>query len=176
MAYAAGVMLLSWHQGQLYTLVGKDQYNTYSDFGGKCDYSDKGNVIVTAAREMYEEMCGCYLSITEVIHQLYNAPVIHTLSYTNKPYHMYLLFINYDEELCKRFDIINEFIRHTPCLGKFKEKTSIKWCLFSEVMSETVILRNIFKRTMKYHKQAILINAYKYKTRNTKYNYGQRRS
>ena len=63
--YAAGVLILAKHNGQIYTLLGKDQYETYSDFGGKCEYYDKNIPMFTAAREMYEETCGVVLSISE---------------------------------------------------------------------------------------------------------------
>jgi hypothetical protein len=52
--YAAGILLLSWDGKELCVLLGKDNYNTYSDYGGKCDVVDKGLPYVTAAREMYE--------------------------------------------------------------------------------------------------------------------------
>ena len=175
MAYAAGILILSWHNGKLFSLLGKDQYYTYSDFGGKCEYNDKGNTFVTAARETYEEMCGSYLSITELIYKLYDAPVIETLSYTNKPYYMYIVFIPYDENICNHFDKIATFIHPLSNMYKFKEKISIKWILFSDVLHNNVSLRNIFHRTIEFHKDKILCNAYKYKRTNTKYYYGEQR-
>ena len=53
--YAAGILLVSWNGNELCVLLGKDNYNTYSDYGGKSDYVDNGYPYLTASREMFEE-------------------------------------------------------------------------------------------------------------------------
>ena len=83
MYYAAGVLIVSWYNGRLYTLLGKDHYNTFSDFGGKCDPCDTNFKVNTAAREMYEETSGCLLSIDDIKFQLKSAEFVKSLSYTN---------------------------------------------------------------------------------------------
>ena len=72
MVYAAGILILTLFNGKYYALLGKDHYNTYSDFGGKSDFADNGNPIVTASREAYEETCGSLFSICELTNKLQN--------------------------------------------------------------------------------------------------------
>ena len=170
MAYAAGILLLSWYKGRLYTLLGKDYYGAYSDFGGKNDEADRRNVFVTAARETYEETCGAICSISEWIYKLYDVKVIRSLSYTNKPYYMHVVFIKYDEKICEDFDNILTYIQHIPNLGKFKEKKQVRWFLMADVLKQRVELRNVFQRTIENNKHEILEIAYKDKSRNTFYN------
>lgn len=172
MYYAAGVLVLAWNNGRLYTLLGRDHYDTYSDFGGKCDPCDFDNQLFTASREMYEETCGCILDVTEIRELLKKCDCIQTLSYTEKPYYMYILVIKYDDQLCKRFDQIYNYISKVPKMLKYTEKKSIQWFLFDSVAKNQVCLRNIFTRTMSKHKNTILKIAYKYLTTNTTYNYG----
>lgn len=170
MDYAAGILLLSWHKGKLYTLLGKDHYGSYSDFGGKNDVCDKNNKLVTAARETYEETCGVFLSISEIIYKLYNVNVIQSLSYTNKPYYMHIVFIDYDEHICTNFQKVYRYIQFLPNFGKFREKTSLQWFMIADVLRHKMNLRNVFDRTLENHKHEILEIAYKYKSRNTFYN------
>ena len=57
MGYAAGILIVSIFEGKIYTLLGRDHYNTYSDFGGKNDICDNNISILTASREAYAA-CG----------------------------------------------------------------------------------------------------------------------
>ena len=127
MIYAAGILILSVHKGKIYVLLGKDHYGTYSDFGGKSEHIDKNNPIFTASREMYEETCGSLYSMYELIDKLSNGHVIKSLSYTNKQYFMYVLFVPYDESCTERFATISYYIQNFPNYGKFKEKIDLKW-------------------------------------------------
>lgn len=172
MYYAAGVLVCSWFKGKLYTLLGKDHYNTYSDFGGKCDICDHNNPINTASREMYEETTGCLLSITEISTMLSKSSYINTLSYTDKPYYMYIIFIRYDDKIIDKHKEVYTYIRGIHRLLLYTEKTELKWFHFDDVIKEKIELRNIFKRTIQKHKNSILKIAYKYISTNTKYIYG----
>ena len=95
-SYAAGVLILSQINNKIYVLLGKDHYNTYSDFGGKNEVVDMNNPIYTAGRELYEETCGSLTSIHENIDFLYKCPVVNSLSYTNKHYFMYVMFVIFE--------------------------------------------------------------------------------
>jgi hypothetical protein len=173
MVYAAGILIISVFEGKLYTLLGKDHYNTYSDFGGKNDLCDNNNSISTAAREAYEETCGCLYSYYEFSNKLQNCHNISSLSFTNKPYHMYILFIKYDHDISKRYNTIYKYINSLKYFRKFQEKKELKWFLLSDVLNNKVCLRNIFKKTIDIHKNSILKIAYKYITTNTYYSYGR---
>ena len=54
--YSAGILPYTFDQdGKCFFLLGKDNDNDWSDFGGRCEYTDKNNEINTACREFYEE-------------------------------------------------------------------------------------------------------------------------
>ena len=169
MAYAAGVLVLAVHRGEVHVLLGKDHYNTYSDFGGKSDPEDNMNSARTAAREFYEETSGCIYGIDEAYSRLQNAPMIHTLSYTNKPYCMYVILDRYDESHPPTFSIVNNYLKSVRGMSKYLEKVSISWFKLSDVINTKVRLRNIFQRTIDKHKNTILKIASDYKSRNTHY-------
>jgi hypothetical protein len=171
--YAAGVLIMSWYKDELYVLLGKDHYETYSDFGGKCDSADMNNQQNTASREMYEETCGCIFDVTEIKHIIKGAPIINTRSYTDKPYYMYVIFIPYDEKHSENFEKVFSYISKLPKMIKFLEKTSIKWIKFEDVVYKNVKLRNIFQKTIEIHKNNILKIAYNYLTTNKSYNNGK---
>lgn len=165
--YAAGVLILAKRFDTIYALLGKDQYETYSDFGGKCEYHDKNIPIYTAAREMYEETCGVVMSISECKQYLKHAEVIHSLSYTNKRYYMYIIFIDYIDSVDSSFKLVDTFIKNLPFLGKFKEKNAIRWVSLHDIYNDKLPLRNVFKKTIQNHKNKILKIAYNYYSRNT---------
>ena len=173
MVYAAGILIISIFNGKLYTLLGQDHYNTYSDFGGKNDLCDKNQHLLTASREAYEETCGSVYSYSEFSNKLINCDIISALSFTNKPYHMYMLFIKYDPDIPHKFEYIYNYIRNIKHMNQFHEKKQLKWFLLDDVLNHKVCLRNIFQRTINEHKNSILKIAYKYITTNTYYNYGR---
>lgn len=173
MVYAAGILLVSYYNDKYYVLLGKDHYNTYSDFGGKSDFIDNDNPLRTASREMYEETCGTIYSITEIYNKLQNCDSVSTLSYTKKQYMMYVMFIKYDKDIPKKFNKVYNHIKHLPYLNKFKEKTELEWFLLQDVLNKKISLRNIFQKTIDNHKHTILKIAYKYYSTNTTYNNGR---
>lgn len=175
MSYAAGVLLLSWHEGKLLCLLGKDHYNSFSDFGGKVEMCDNNCQMNTASREMYEETCGVFSDIHSIRDALNRASFIDTLSYTNKPYTMYILFAQYDPTLPIRFDYAYNFVRHVPNMNRFTEKKRLHWFYFDNVCNGKVELRNIFGRTIAKHKNSILKIAYNYYSTNLKYYNGRPR-
>ncbi len=174
MNYASGVLILSWHKGSLYCLLGKDHYDTYSDFGGKSEYNDLGSSIKTASRELFEETCGIFEDFSILINTLENCQVINSLSYTNKPYYMYILFHELDIDLECNFNYAYNYVKHIPKMNKFTEKQQIKWFSFASVLNNEIPLRNVFATSIIKHKDNILKIAYKYMTTNNKYRNGRR--
>ena len=175
MSYAAGVLVLAWHNGHLLCLLGKDHYNTYSDFGGKEETCDMHVHINTAAREMYEETCGVVQDIGYIKENLKQCSSVEALSYTNKPYYMYIMFVNFDTTFSPKFSYAYNYIRHVPRMNKFTEKQSMSWFSFNDLCAGNVALRNIFQRTLAKHKNSILRIAYNYLTTNCKYYNGRHR-
>lgn len=173
-AYAAGVLLFSVRNNTVYVLLGKDHYNMYSDFGGKSEMRDRDS-IYTATREMYEETCGSLCSMN-TISQVINDNTIYVSgsSYTNKSYIMYLVKVLYDNNVCNRFDSIYEYIKPLPHLGRFKEKTGLLWVQLSDVLDNTIPLRNVFKKTVENNRDSILRFASNITSTNTHHRYGRR--
>ena len=57
--YASGVLFYSKSvDNTIYFLLGKDIDSKWSDFGGGCELSDKGDTEITATREAWEETLG----------------------------------------------------------------------------------------------------------------------
>ena len=168
MVHAAGILLLSKYKNEIYVLLGKDHYDTFSDFGGKCDLVDCNNPIQTASREMYEETCGTILSITEITKKIAHCEYISTLSFTNKQYFMYILFIPYDKQLPYIYNKVLKYINNIKNLSKFKEKIELKWFILDDILNnKNIKLRNVFQQTINLHKNNILKIAYNYISRNT---------
>ena len=170
--YAAGILLLSWYKGRLYALLGKDHYNTYSDFGGKADDVDFNDPVSTASREMYEETCGCVIEKSIARCKLRFGSPIHGLSYTNKPYLMFLLFIPFSSTYIDNYTKVYKYIRTISSMSDFTEKVSLSWIPMNDVLHEKVKLRNVFQKTIFSHKREILEYAYLKKSVNTTYIYG----
>ncbi len=88
---AAGVMVISEHNGKLYTLLGKrDDTQTWCNFGGK---TEDGQIYLsqTAAQELMEESCGLYACPAGALNQ----NTSHTLQLENISYRMYMRDFRY---------------------------------------------------------------------------------
>lgn len=166
-SYAAGVLVVAWHNNELYFLLGKDHYNTYSDFGGKCEDCDGGLYINTACRELYEETCGCFLDRTIIRSMLAQCEFVQSLSYTSKPYFMYVMAVNYDENIKTRFDTCFKYVSSVSKMPRHTEKIALDWINIANVTSGDVRLRNVFHKTLQKHKASILKIAYKLKPTNS---------
>jgi hypothetical protein len=169
--YAAGVMLIAWNGSEICTLLGKDQYNTYSDFGGKADLLDGGIPYLTAAREMYEETLGIFYTQYEIAHMIYNGPYIQSKSYTNKPYYMYILWIDYNVLYNLDFNTAFNYISTIPGMNhQYKEKKVITWFKLDDIMNSAckIPLRNVFYKTIQNNKYRIKEIALELKARNIK--------
>ena len=69
--YSAGVLPYTFDQnGKCFFLLGKDNDNDWSDFGGRCEFKDHGDEKNTATREFYEETLGAVISIPDCLDKL----------------------------------------------------------------------------------------------------------
>lgn len=176
--YAAGVMILGWNGHEICALLGLDQYNTFSDFGGKCDVSDKGIPYITASREFYEETLGIFEDLILTTYTLHNANCIVSKSFTKKPYYMYVIWMEYSVHYPLNFNTVYNYVATLPGVGyQFKEKKKLSWISLNSIMNmkQTIPLRNVFAITLQNNKDQITKIALELKARNNNYNYNGRR-
>lgn len=169
--YAAGVMLLGWNGYEICALLGKDHYNTYSDYGGKADPSDNNLPYLTAAREMYEETLGIFFTQYEISYLIHKGPYVLSKSFTNKPYYMYILWIDYSNTYNIDYNTVFNYISAIPGFHhQFKEKKMISWFKLYDLLNNngTIQLRNVFSKTIQLNKSRIKEIALELKARNIK--------
>jgi hypothetical protein len=177
--YSAGVLPYSYDtEGNCFFLLGKDYSGDWSDFGGRCEHTDKNNEINTACREFYEETLGSVISNTECEYKLKNGDPIKIISKTlnGSPYYMFLLyidFIDYLEPFNKVFNFIkycnsnskNIFSRNCSNESKLIEKISIRWISFDTIIAcidkkiginTCIPLREVFLNTLRISKDQLI--------------------
>lgn len=156
--YAAGILPYIKIDNNVYVLLGKDRRNKWSDFGGKSELRDNDNKKYTAAREFFEETCGCVSSLFKTSHSL-NTRYVKLLkgkSYTKKEYYMYLLDArtlmtpNEINDLTNKFDSIYTYLRSVDIDPKFIEKNKLKWVSTTALFDNTAFdnLRQVFYNTI----------------------------
>ena len=146
-SYSAGVLLYRVQNGETQFLLGKDvKYNSWSDFGGKCDTIDQHVPLRTAVREFYEETCGVIVNMHQMIDLIHAKCVkIHCSSYKKKTYYMFL--VKYENN---QLDIVNifkdqyMFLNQTNICMKKKKKKEIKWFSLDFICENKPILRGVF--------------------------------
>ena len=158
--YSAGILPYSFDQnGKCLFLLGKDNDNDWSDFGGRCEYRDKHEPLNTATREFYEETLGAVQSIPECMEKLTINPVrIVSKTLNGSPYYMYLMYVdffNYSEI----FNKTAQFLRYQfdkQEMNKFIEKNTIRWvsmdtlllCVENNHRNAPISLRGVFYTTL----------------------------
>jgi hypothetical protein len=173
--YSAGILPYTFDSsGKCFFLLGKDNDGDWSDFGGRCEYKDKNDEKVTAAREFFEETLGSVLNINECIERINanetknSTNVTKVLSQTlnGSPYHMYLIYIdfmNYSEIFNKTSNFIKYYHSYmynneNKNINKIIEKNSIRWvsidtlvyCMENNnISSKPLSLRGVFYKTIK---------------------------
>jgi hypothetical protein len=173
--YSAGILPYTFDSsGKCFFLLGKDNDGDWSDFGGRCEYKDKNDEKVTAAREFFEETLGSVLNINECIERINanetknSTNVTKVLSQTlnGSPYHMYLIYIdfmNYSEIFNKTSNFIKYYHSYmynneNKNINKIIEKNSIRWvsidtlvyCIENNnISSKPLLLRGVFYKTIK---------------------------
>ena len=159
--YSAGILPYTFDQhGKCFFLLGKDNENDWSDFGGRCEFKDRYEPLNTATREFYEETLGSVVSVSECIAKLSTNPVkIVSKTLNGSPYYMYLMYIdnlNYTDTFHKT----SQFLKYQfdPIeVNKIIEKTTIRWvsmdtlmfCIENEQRHDNPIrLRGVFYNTL----------------------------
>lgn len=159
--YSAGVLPYTFDlNGKCLFLLGKDNDNDWSDFGGRCEFKDRGEPVNTATREFYEETLGAVLNIQESIEKLTSASAIKIISKTlnGSPYYMYLMYIDYFN-YSDTFNKTTQFLRYqfdNQEMNKLIEKTTIRWvsmdtllnCIENNQRDSPIPLRGVFYTTM----------------------------
>ena len=93
--YGAGILpYQTGENGKIYLLLGKDNENNWSDFGGKCELQDNNNIKETASREFFEESLNSIIDINttrEMLNYETNYKLITSKTLSGNPYYMFIL-------------------------------------------------------------------------------------
>lgn len=151
--YAAGILPISWHDGQVLFLVGQDvRDRSWSDFGGKCERVDKNDVLNTATREFYEETYGCVADQRAMRHRLgpSNCLALRSRTQNNHPYWMFVAQVPYMPHLRSAFHRALGFLRHKNLCKMYVEKTDVQWVSW-DMLRADLVRRPVFKNTLDAH-------------------------
>ncbi len=112
--YSAGVLPFYIKNKIIYFLLGKDNENKWSDFGGRSETNDCGRWDVTAAREFYEESIGAIMDIPSILSKIQSKNSLRIKSNTmnGSPYYMHLVKVPYKESYRNNFQCILSFIKY----------------------------------------------------------------
>lgn len=157
--YSAGVLpYCVTNNGNLMFLLGKDYENKWSDFGGRCEASDKSDPTVTAAREFWEETLGCIFDISYVTKLTKKIEVVESKTQMGYPYYMYLIKIPYKEEYKNYFKSTRSFISKINIDRKYKEKLDIRWFSLESIDNHKgfFTIKTCFNNTFNQNKEKIL--------------------
>jgi hypothetical protein len=166
--YSAGILPYTIVDNTPYFLLGRDTTDgTWSDFGGRCEPIDQGKAENTACREFYEETAGSVLDFRICKNQLkYNkSHIIISNTKNNWDYLMFLLRIPY-VYYRKTFRRTITFLKYIKANKKYLEKEDIQWVSYQTILNSLnddkitnqIILREVFKETIKKHLNSIDIN------------------
>ena len=160
--YSAGILPYTFDQdAKCYFLLGKDNENDWSDFGGRCEFRDKSEPLNTATREFYEETLGAVLTVQECISKINVNPIkIVSKTLNGSPYYMYLIYVDY-QNYAESFNKTSNFLKYhynndKRVLCKVIEKNLIRWvsmdtilnCLENGQTGSPISLRGVFYNTM----------------------------
>jgi len=163
--YSAGILPYTFDpNGKLFFLLGKDNDNDWSDFGGRCEFKDRNNPINTATREFYEESLGAILSIQECTTRINENNKIISKTLNGSPYYMYPVyidFLNYSDTFIKISNFLKYQFENT---SKIIEKTAIRWVSVDTLLnsienknpSTPISLRGVFFRTISSFKEKLI--------------------
>jgi hypothetical protein len=158
--YASGILFYSKTLDNTpFFLLGKDYENKWSNFGGRCEISDKCDAELTAAREAWEETLGSiydYDTLKVTLKANKGIKYISSKTPSGRPYYMYLLKIPYSNVYRDRFMSTKKFLANIKTDNKFLEMTDIKWVSLDTINYSTnnnkksiIKLRYVFEQTMK---------------------------
>lgn len=146
----AGILPMAFNGVCVVFLLGKEQNNEWSDFGGT-SLNDREPTFNTALREGYEELSGLLGSQDELKKQIINNYVGPYVGCSNsKKYTTYIFKIDYDETLVKHFNRNYNFVKNTtPFIisdnnNGLYEKKEIAWFTKEEIYK--LKLRPFYKK------------------------------
>lgn len=154
--YAAGVLPITWHQGVLLFLVGKDiRDGSYSDFGGKCERYDRNDVVSTACREFVEETYNTIIGAKQLRSRLTptTSVVLKGNTQNNHNYFMFVTPLPYQPHLRNCFGKVLAFLRAKNLQRMFVEKTDIAWVTLNTLRS--MPKRSVFAGTLDLHAELL---------------------
>tara|TARA_R110002072_G_scaffold7227_8_gene39584 strand:- start:2918 stop:3442 length:525 start_codon:yes stop_codon:yes gene_type:complete len=155
--YAAGILFYSKSIDQTpYFLLGKDFENRWSNFGGRCELSDKYDSEVTAAREAWEETLGAVYDYENMKSLIKNKTVkcITSRTPSGHPYYMFVVKIPFTTSYRDRFTSTKKFISNIQVDKKFLEINDIKWVSLNTIKYSTenkksfIKLRTVFEQNL----------------------------
>lgn len=150
--YAAGVLPITWIDNVPLFLVGRDLRDGWSDFGGKCERADRGNPMLTASREFYEETLGCVVS-AKALYQTMNHPgscvTLKSSTQNNYDYHMFIVEIPYIPHLRSAFRKVLRYLQSMPLQRAYVEKTDVQYVTWD--MLQKMNKRPVFRNTLELH-------------------------
>lgn len=164
--YGAGILFYSKSiDKSVYFFLGKDNDNKWSNFGGRCELSDKQDHEVTAARETWEESLGCiedYDFIKNTIRKTCsNTNVLYCKTPSGYPYYLYLVKLPYNTSYRYKFHSTKKFISRVNLDKKFEEISDVKWVSYDTLKysigsrSPFIRLRGVFEQTLKEKRREI---------------------
>ena len=172
--YSAGVLPYTFDQnGKCLFVLGKDNENDWSDFGGRCEYKDHNEPLNTASREFYEETLGAVNTVQETLDKINQPNTIKVISKTlnQSPYYMYLIYVdylNYSESFVKTSNFLKyHFSQDKRNISKIIEKVSIRWvsmdtlinCIENKDLQTPISLRGVFFKTITNCKDQLMFLA-----------------
>lgn len=155
--YAAGILFYSKSIDQTpYFLLGKDFENRWSNFGGRCELSDKYDSEVTAAREAWEETLGAVYDYENMRSLIKNKTVkcITSRTPSGHPYYMFIVKIPFTTSYRDRFTSTKKFISNIQVDKKFLEINDIKWVSLNTIKysienkKSFIKLRTVFEQNL----------------------------
>lgn len=162
--YASGVLFYTKTlDNSIYFLLGKNDENKWSDFGGRAEIIDKYDTCNTAAREAWEETLGCiydYETLRSRI-KFYNTCII-TKTQGGKPYYMYMVYLPFSNIYRDKFLSTKKFVSKINVDTKFLEINDIKWVSLDTVKvsvnnnKQAIRLRNVFGVNMNIHMETVV--------------------
>ena len=158
--YAAGVLFYGKSIDQTpYFLLGRDYENKWSNFGGRCELSDKSDPEITAAREAWEESLGAVYDFETIKNNLKNKNVKCIISKTpsGRPYYMYMVKINFTTSYRDRFQSTKKFISNLNFDDKFLEMNDIKW-VSVDTIKYSIQNRKYFIKLRTVFEQSLIAN------------------
>jgi len=156
--YASGILFYSKSLDQTpYFLLGKDYENKWSNFGGRCELSDKSDYEVTAAREAWEETLGAvydYSDMKSVVKSKGNKHLVFKTP-SGHPYYMFVIKIPFNNNYREKFLCTKKFISNVDIDKKFLEINDIKWVSIDTIKysissnkKSIIKLRNVFEQNL----------------------------